>query len=262
MNISNEENILKQAGLSEEQATTYEALLEKGPQKASPLAHWTGIKRGLTYKILEQLENMGLVEKKGGDGTVAIFYPNHPSLLLDKMDRDQKNMIFSKEIVALGIGGLTSKYNLIAGKPNVRFFEGIHGVQQVLEDTLLVSEGTEIYTYVDIDAIFKYIPKINEEYSVKREKLGIKKKGLMLDTPKAREIIKNYHTDTTDTKFLKFNIPEFETVMQIYENKISYITLKENSMIGVIIEDPSVYKMHKAVFEYLWGITPTEPANS
>lgn len=255
MESTNQENILKQAGLSEEQAVTYEALLEKGPQKASPLAEWTGIKRGLTYKVLEQLENMGLVEKKGGTGTVAVFYPNHPSVLLDKMDRDKKNLDLAKEMVSLGLGSLASKYNLIVGKPSIRFFEGKEGIKEVLFDTLSVSKDTEIYTYVDLDAILKYIPEINEEYSEKREKLGIKKKGLMLDTIKAREVIKTYLTEITETKFIKINVPEFETIMQIYENKISYITLKENQMIGIIIEDPHIYKMHKAIFEHLWEIT-------
>lgn len=261
MDSLNQENILKQAGLSEEQAITYEALLDKGPQKASALANWTGIKRGLTYKVLEQLENMGLVEKKGGTGTVAVFYPTHPSMLLDKMERDQKNLNLAREMVSLGLGALSSKYNLLSGKPSVRFFEGKDGVKEVLFDTLNVNKETEIYTYVDLEAILKYIPELNDEYSKKREKLGIKKKGLMLDTIKARETIKTYLTDITETKFIKFGVLEFETVMQIYENKISYITLKENSMIGIIIEDPMIYKMHKAVFEHLWNITPTEQSS-
>ncbi len=262
MNSLNEENILKQAGLSEEQAVTYEALLEKGPQKASMLANWTGIKRGLTYKVLEQLENMGLVEKKGGTGTVAVFYPAHPSILLDKMDRDKKNLELAKEVVNLGLGNLTSKYNLLSGKPNIRFFEGEDGIKEVLYDTLTLSKEDEIYTYVDLEAILKYIPEINEEYSKKREKLGIKKKGLMLDTIHSREVIKNYLTDITETKFIKFNVNEFETVIQIYNNKISYITLKEGSMIGVILEDPYIYKMHKSIFEHLWEITPSAQQNS
>lgn len=202
--MENQENILKQAGLSEEQAITYEALIDKGPQKASILANWTGIKRGLTYKVLEQLENMGLVEKKGGTGTVAVFYPAHPSILLDKMDRDKKNLELAKDMVSLGLGNLTSKYNLLSGKPNIRFFEGEEGIKEVLYDTLTISKQDEIYTYVDLEAILKYIPKINEEYSQKREKLGIKKKGLMLDTIHSREIIKSYLTDITETKFIKF----------------------------------------------------------
>jgi len=70
-----EENILIQAGLSEEQAQIYQALLERGPQRASDLTKWVGLKRGLVYKVLEQLENIGLALKSEGKGTVAVFFP-------------------------------------------------------------------------------------------------------------------------------------------------------------------------------------------
>jgi len=249
------EKILMEAGLSEEQSAIYSALLDKGPLKAGAISSWTGLKRGLIYKVLDQLENMGLVSKKGGAGTVAVFAPEHPSQLAVIMERKEKSLAIAKEAVSFSLGSLSSKFNLLSGKPNVQFFEGKEGVQKVLEDTLNVPPGTEIYTYADIEAITKYIPEINEEYSAKREKLAIKKKAFLLDTEKARKLIKDYHTVVTDTKFIKPDTLEFETVMQIYENKISYITLKENSMIGVIIEDSSIYKMHKSVFEYFWNIT-------
>lgn len=252
---NNDEKILIEAGLSEEQAAIYSALLDKGPLKAGSISSWTGIKRGLIYKVLDQLENMGLVSKKGGEGTVAVFAPEHPSHLSEMMERKEKSLALAKETVSFSLGALSSKFNLLSGKPNVQFYEGKEGVKRVLEDTLLVPPGTEIYTYADIEAITKYIPEINKEYSDKREKLTIKKKGLVLDTIKAREIIKDYHTDVTETRFIKSDTGEFETVIQIYENKISYITLKNDSMIGVIIEDSSIYKIHKAIFETLWGLT-------
>ena len=99
-----EENILIQAGLSEEQALTYQSLLEKGPLKASDLSKWTGIKRGLIYKVLEQLENIGLVYKQDKTGTVAIFSPSHPSSLLLNIERKEKEMALTKEILVTSIG--------------------------------------------------------------------------------------------------------------------------------------------------------------
>ena len=132
MAINNEERILIDAGLSEEQALVYGALLEKGPQKASNIASWTGIKRSLVYKILEQLDNMGFVEKKGGEGTVAVFSPNHPSLLLSSFEQKEKEMAMTKELITASLGQLTSKFNLLAGKPNVQFFEGKNDYQQIL----------------------------------------------------------------------------------------------------------------------------------
>ncbi len=255
--MDNDEKILIEAGLSEEQALIYGDLLDRGPQRASALSKRLGVKRGLVYKVLEQLEAMNLVEKKGGEGTVALFSPLHPNHLLEMIESRAKSILLTKETLTYSLGSLASKFNLLTGKPNVQFFEGKEGIQKVLEDTLKVPSGTEIYTYADIDAIEKYIPEINKEYSARREKLGIVKKGLLLDTPKAREIIKNYHTDVTQSKFISYAESELETVMQIYENRISYITLREGSMIGVIIEDASIYKMHKAVFESLWSNTTT-----
>ncbi len=251
-----EENILIQAGLSSEQALAYQALLDRGPQKASDLSKWTGIKRGLIYKVLEQLESMGLITKNESSGTVAVFSPAHPRLLLSNIERKEKEIGLTKEMLTNSIGSLSSKFNLISGKPNVQFFEGKEGIQKVLNDTLTIPTGSEIYTYTDIEAIVKYIPDVNESYSNKREKLGIIKKGLIIDSKEARDIIKNYHTSVTQTKFLSIESNELEAIMQIYDNKISYITLKDNSMIGIIIEDPYIYKMHKLIFEHFWSITP------
>ncbi|MCC7160255.1 hypothetical protein IT399_00800 [Candidatus Nomurabacteria bacterium] len=246
-----EENILMQAGLSEEQSLVYQALLDKGPQRASDLSKWTGIKRGLIYKVLEQLESMGLVSKNGGIGTVATFSPAHPSLLLSNIERKEKEIALNKEILLSSIGSLSSKYNLILGKPNVQFFEGEDGIKKVLADTL--TSKTEIYAYSDIEAIFKYIPEINKEYVAKREKLKLKKKGIFIDTPEARQLLTDYHSEITENKFMKQDALSFESIMQIYDDKISYITLSPNKMIGVIIEDPIIYRMHKYIYEFLWS---------
>jgi sugar-specific transcriptional regulator TrmB len=136
------ENILIQAGLLEEQATVYQALLEKGPQKAGPVAIWTGIKRGLVYKVLEQLEARGLVAKKGGTGTVTVYSPNHPSLLLTLLEQKEKEVSMARDTVAANLGTFLSQFNLNQGKPRVEFVEGIKGLEKVWADIL--SEGSDI----------------------------------------------------------------------------------------------------------------------
>ncbi len=256
-----DENILKQAGLSEEQASTYDALLEKGPQKASSLASWTGIKRSLTYKVLEQLENMGLVDKKGGTGTVAVFYPSHPAVLLDKMDRDKKNLDLAKEVVATGVGSLTSKYNLLSGKPNIRFFEGMEGVEKVLEDTLHTTD--EVLTYLDIEIVEKYFKDLNDEYVSKREKKGIKKRILVIDNQFSNNLFRRkYNEDPeffkiTDLKMAKTPIEGIEGAIQIYENKIGIITISNENLISIIIEDARINKLFKSMFEALYLVSPS-----
>lgn len=251
-----ESNILTELGLTKDEANIYGILLEGGFMPARLVSIKAGLGRPLTYKILDDLIMKELIEKKEVNNKVALFAPVHPKELEKLLEKKKDEIENTKKTLENSIGQMISKYNLSIGKPNVQFFEGIEGIKKVLEDTLMVPSGTEIYTYADIEAITKYIPEINKVYSNKREGLKIKKRGLVLDTIKAREIITNYHTDVTETRFIKSDIGEFETVIQIYENKISYITLKNNSMIGVIIEDSSIYKIHKAIFETLWGLTP------
>ncbi len=244
-----EENILIQAGLSEEQAQAYQALLDRGPQRASDLAKWTGIKRGLIYKVLEQLESLSLVSKKGGPGTVAVFSPAHPGLLLSSLERKEKELALNKEMLTSSIGSLSSKFNLIAGKPNVQFFEGEDAIQKVVGDSLSSTET--ILQYVDNEAVDKYLRKENEEYIKKRTKLGIKKKMISPDTPFVRERAKQMNPEAAEVRVLK-NLSPFGTTMLIYNEKVSYLTLSENKKIGVIIEDKDIANMHKLLFVQIW----------
>lgn len=247
-------DILEDIGLSSEEATVYTTLLKHGYLNARRIVQLTGIKRGMAYKALDQLEMHGLIEKKKEHGSVTVFFPIHPHALSDMLDTKAKQL----ETVRLGldtvIGELASDFNLISGKPNIRFFEGKKGLENVVEDSLYAKE--DIYTYLDLETVEKHMHDYNEAYTKKRDKLGIKKKGLILDSPFSRKMIKDYHTETTEAKFITHNAPPFETVMQIYDNKVTYITLDENAMIGVIIEDHHIYTMHRYLFEYLWSITP------
>lgn len=253
-----EENILIQAGLSEEQALVYSSLLDKGPQKASTVSTWTGIKRSLTYKILEQLENIGLVEKKGNKGAVAVFYPAHPSLLLDKMDRDKKNIEFAKEMVSLGIGDLASKYNLITGKPNIRFFEGEDSVKNITGD--FPQEEKLIRQVVDISSAMDQFKDATVGYLKKRVSAGISKKMLLSDTPENRDYIKN-DSQLTEFRFLPkgINIP---SSIQTYEEKVTILTLTKNKKIGFIIEDKDFAETMQGVFDTIWSLSePTHPSD-
>lgn len=255
-----EENILIQAGLSEEQAQLYQALLERGPQRASDLTKWVGIKRGLVYKVLEQLVNMGLAIKNESEGTVAVFSPAHPSLLLSNVERKEKEIALTKEVLTSSIGSLSSKYNLLSGKPNVQFFEGPEGVAKVLEDTLNTKD--EILTYVDMEIVEKYFKEINNKYVEKRSKLEIKKRLLVVENNFTNELFKKWNKENpnffsvTDLKMVKTPINEIEGAIQIYGNKIGIITISNNNLISIIIEDIRINKLFRSMFEALYLVSP------
>jgi sugar-specific transcriptional regulator TrmB len=248
------DQFLQNIGLTPDQIAIYLSLLKTGAAPVRKIIPEAKIKRGLAYKVIDQLIELGLVEKKEEDGKVTLFAPSHPERLKKMLQEKEESLKTTSSALSEVLGKLSSEFNLISGKPNVQFFEGLAGIEEVLDDSLYAK--SEIYSYADLESIEKYIKVINKKYVEKREKFGIKKKGIVLDTDFNRKFLQDYHTDITDTKLIKSAAVPFQTVMQIYDNKISYMTLTDKEMIGVIIEDKNISTMHKNIFEYLWGITP------
>lgn len=245
---------LKNIGLSNEQIAIYQVLLEYGKLPASTIASKSNISRVITYKILDQLVSLGIVTKIEQEKAVAVFSPADPENLKKLVDMKKQELVNLETNCDAAISLLKPQFNILRDKPGVRFYEGPEGIKKVLEDSLFAEEI--IYSYADIDAIDSRIPEINKEYVAKRSKRNIHKKAILPDTPHARELLKNYHSDITETKLVKLSLESFPTVMQIYDGKVSYITFSDKDMIGTIIEDKNIYQMHKALFEYLWSITP------
>src|SRR3989344_5551683 len=213
------EQPLIQAGLSKEQASVYEALLKLGPSPARKIAQNSPYKRSLVYKILDELIAAGLATKKDEVGKVSVFDPAHPLKLKEFAEKKTEAARQAQTALDGILGQMASDFNLFSGKPGVQFYEGIEGVNKITADSLL-ARGI-IYSYVDNEAVSKYVPKINDEYVKKRERLGIMKKMITVDGEYIRRKIKSYNPAVSEVRVIPNTFP-FVSVMQIYGNKVSY----------------------------------------
>lgn len=244
------------AGLTKEQAIVYEMLLKLGEAPASAIAKAIprdkALSRPLVYKVLEELIELDVTAKSDGAGKVTTFTPKHPVAITKVIDAQKERIERTKKQFLTTSGKLSSLFNLSVGKPGVQFYEGEDGVWEVLLDSLTASE--EILTYADLEAIATYIPALNAEYSTLREDQDVQKRGLVIDSPEARKFLKSYDGTVTNTKLITTTdeVPPFQTVMQIYDNKVSYITLTEEYLVGIIITDQYIANTHKYLFESLW----------
>jgi sugar-specific transcriptional regulator TrmB len=244
-----EKNILQQLSLTENEALIYETLLQNGKQKASQIQKKTPLKRGLIYKNLENLEKKGLIVREDNNQKVSTFTPIHPNVLKGLAEQQVKQAQEAQNLLQDELGSLVSMYNLANNKPGVEFYEGLDGIKKVIYDTL--TSKTTIYTYADMEQINKYIKKLNAEYATKRDGLDLQKKVLLVDSAFTHTFLKEYKKTNLYVRFVK-NVPHFATIMQIYDNKVSYVTLSTEKMIGIIIQDKSIYEMHKALFKNMW----------
>lgn len=253
---------IKSAGITTEEAAVYEILLRGGALTASQILKFLPaemiISRSVIYRVLDDLIQLDLIEKHDAPGAVARFSAKHPSQLTKVIEAERAKYELAKEHLATTTGQLSSLFNLIAGKPGVQFYEGKDGLWEVLLDSLTATE--EILTYADLEAIDKYIPDLNAEYSTLREDKQVRKRGLVIESPQARRFLSSYTGNVTHTKLIKSEATpvSFNTVMQIYDNKISYLTLTDVYLVGVIITDQHIANTHKYLFESLWKLSSGE----
>lgn len=246
---------LKNIGFTPDQVAVYKTLLEYGKLPASTIASRARVSRVITYKILGQFVDMGLAEKIDMPKSVAKFGPTDPESLRKLIESKKSEIDSFTASCELAISQLRPAYNLITHKPGMVFYEGLEGVKKVLEDSLY-TEGA-IYTYVDIDAVIDHFKQINDDYVRLREKRNISKKVLAADSPTSRNYLKNHINELTDFKIIgKDKIP-FGAAMQIYDDKISYITIgkESGSLIGIIIQDEKIANMHRYFFECLYDLS-------
>jgi len=243
-------DILNELGLTKTQAEIMAFLLENGLSKASLIAQKTSVPRGVAYKGLDELLALGLVEKKE-TGTVARFQAEHPIKLEKIIENKEKEAGQARQKLTGLLPELVSMYNLANHKPGVFFYEGEEGIEQVFNDSL--ESKTEIYTYADLEAFSKDIKEIQTRAAKERDKRGIKKKIIVPDTEATHKIVANYEKTNTEVRFLGKDFYQFKTGMQIYDGKISYQVIEQNRKLGVIIQDPNIYQMHKLLFEFIWA---------
>ena len=242
------QEILEKLGLNKNEAQIYELLLENGPKGMKSILFSTQLKRGNAYYHLDSLKTKGLIETQEEHGRTK-FIAKSPEQLELLLAKQKAAISAAQEEFGKTLPALRSLFQLAAIKPDVKFYEGLEGIIQVANDSL--TSSTDIYSYIDNEAVNKYYPELNKEYVQQRTKAEINKKMITIDSPYIRERVKSFNKNTTQVRVIPA-AAGFATVMQIYDNKVSYISMPDKKIIGLIIEHPAIYQMHKTLFEALW----------
>lgn len=236
-------------GLSQNEAIVYEYLLINGDSLAGDIIKKTPLKRGVIYNALSDLVKKGLI-KQGKIGKIQSFSPNHPDKLREYTEKREKELKKAEISLESQMPILLSSFNLISNQPGVRIYEGKDGLAKVLNDSL--SSKTEILTYADIYGMEKYLGRANDKYVEKRKQLNIKKRGIVPDTEYAKKYLENYDKSVTDIRFIDAKKYPLFLEMEIYDNKVSFMTFSDKKLIGVIIDNVEIYKTQKSIFEIVW----------
>ncbi len=244
--------VLEQLGLSHEQSLVYLALLEHGYLKAGSIPRYTNLKRGLIYKILEQLIELGLVEKHGSDSEVARFAPLSPEGLRVFVENEFSRAREREEMLDSVFGNLKSQFNLLSGKPSVMYYEGINGLKKLYADINYTGDNI-LLIRSHFDNSYPEIGEVVVQQIKEQVANNIHTRAL---TPFVKEtknsVLMNDKNNLVERRILEKDELKVPSQIIIYGKKVSFTSF-EKEIATSIIEDESVSTTMRVIFEHLWN---------
>lgn len=252
--------LFEQLGFSEHAYRIYTHLLENGPAPARVLSSNLAIPRPSVYDYLAQLIEKGLVLERV-DGSKKLFQAddarNLSHLLTQKIDSLKEEKGRLDEILPR----LLQETHSI--EPKIRFYSGVEGVRQVLNDMILWYSNINtwaLWPIADMLAI------LGDDYHAQMNRRRIKSKlythGLW---PHAQKVsLKGhpflgvgkefYREIRTAPKGMTWNMGYW-----IYADKVAFVSSRKETF-GFVIHSKDFAEMQKAQFKEIWkASTPIKP---
>jgi sugar-specific transcriptional regulator TrmB len=242
------QSLLKNYGLSDKEIAVYTALIELGPSPVRALSQKSKVNRGTTYDILRSLMDQGLVSYYNTD-THQYFTAESPEKLIAGLAEKRRELGYLQQEIADNLPELKSMFEREGGRPQVRLYEGLKGIRQILEDvltTMSASDEKQYFVYSSLslrDDVHEAMP----DFSKKRVKLGIKVQTIALG--------KGGDTAGLDErKWLSSETRESRATYDLlYGGKVAHISLDDyGKPVGVVIDNQGVYETQTMVFQALW----------
>lgn len=256
MNYKNDYVLLDKSGLSKEMLLVYKTLLNSGFSTAGKISKKTGFKRSYTYKLLDQLIEKNLVNKNKKTKNVTFFYPKSPEQINELIEETEKGIDTEKIKLNKQVSEYLSLFNMLEGKPNILFSEGIEGIKKLYKDILIEKSDIKLIRSIK-DKISPELTKLLNEQRDLQKKEGIKISVIgPLNKPNKNQNIKTLKEH--DQKYLIsrkiVDAKEFQNEAQIliYGNKVA-ITSYDDFIITTTIESPAIKKTFESIFNLLWS---------
>ncbi len=241
---------LKKLGLTEDQALIYLVLVQVSILPARLIASQSGVSRELTYIVLGQLEQKGLVERSS-QGKVILFRAKNPGNLKSLVEYKKTRANEAEEAYQTIIGNLVSDFNKGHGKPFIRSYEGLDGLQKTYNHIL--KKAKTVYVIRSLfDHEHKDVRALVVQQLAEQAKKGIRSYVISPKLPhmKAEKIIHNLERNIT-RKVVPLEKLELPSQIIIYNNTVSITSLKKE-IVTTVIENEDIAQTFKKIFDYLW----------
>lgn len=238
------QRVLTEIGLHEHEAKVYLAALSLGPTTVLKIAKTAELKRTTVYSVIEALKQKGLmrIELKGFKNLFAAESPEKLEGILEYRRTALKDQLPKLEAI----------YNLKGGESTIKYYEGLTAIKSIYEDLLKEVGPQEDYLVIsDITQWWELDREYFSKYWERRHKARIKPRILVTDSEAAHQQQKLAPSFEAQVRILPKET-KVQTNLIVTGRKVIIIQMSA-PLSAIVIENQSVTKMHKEMFEVMWS---------
>ncbi|MCC6520841.1 hypothetical protein IT403_02585 [Candidatus Nomurabacteria bacterium] len=244
MNKNQTIEILKDIGLTENEARVYLACLGLGSTTALSIARTTEIKRPTVYTVLESLQARGLVSTEL-HGFKKKFVAERPEKLEEVLE-------LKKNKFKTLLPQLQAMQNAQDDGGFIRYFEGMEGIKSVYESMIRDIKPHEDYSVIgNMDKLLPLDQKFFEDFFSRRAKLNINLR-ILVQHNEAGDWFKKFEKNiNAKVKYLP-ETTKLNTNLVMIPRRMLIHELTE-PIKGIVIENKRTIDMQRELFEIMWN---------
>lgn len=246
------EQALLGAGLSEKEAKVYLAALELGSATAVQIAHKSGINRGTTYLVAENLMMRGLMSCVDRDGHKH-FLSEPPGYLLARLEKEGQTVDERKAVLTAALPELEALVKCAGPRPAVRYYEGLQGLE-AMRQILYRARREEVVSAVDLDSLRRHVPLENlraHQKNMKNFDLGGRVLYTCADPRNEISVSQSVSGKTHEHRRISHEAFPFAGEVVIFGNTVALVSYSDR-IIGSIVEHPDFARTMRSLFELAW----------
>lgn len=259
------EEILQEAGLTKAEAAIYAILVKNSPCPPPKLADMAGESRTNTYKLLDTLEEKGLVSRDETQKKLR-YWANNPSNLLENLKKQRSEVEAAEKRFQDSLPPMIDEYFKHSEQPSIRYFNGVDGVKKVYEDQLKTGQPLSLIPSTKLEDMLG--PHGTHQLRNEFPKRHINRRMLFPDNdpliPAGEPTMPVNESDEimqTTRTWLHENDLNEPVEWTVYGNKLSIVSLG-NELVGMIIESPQIAASFREIFDLLDRKVRAEPGYS
>src|SRR3989338_3092514 len=242
--------ILQRVGLTPGEAKIYLALLELGQSTTGPIVNKSKVSTSKTYKILERLENKGLVSHIIKRNIIHWSAAN-PKRILELTENQEKEILQRKKEVEEILPKLMKKIEQTKEKQEAEVYMGIKGMISVFNDETNYLKEHNAVNYV-IGVTKSYPKKIYDFFDrleTKKDNLLFKRKFLFGENARGTMPF------IEKSKFCEVKYLHYSSIVSInIYGETSFISIFSEEPIFFVIKRKEIADSFLGYFKLLWKI--------